>query len=394
MPLALTGSPQDIFKQKKTQMTPKTEAELAEAIAGADGPLRVMGGGTRDVGRPVDGVPLRVGLSGVKLYEPGALTLVVAAGTPLAEVEALLAGEGQRLAFEPMDHRALLGTDGAPTIGGVVAGNISGPRRVQVGACRDFLLGVRFVDGRGQVLVNGGRVMKNVTGYDLARLMAGSWGTLGVLSEVSLKVLAAPEAEATLVAGGLEAGAGVALMSRALGTPYDVSGAALVGGQVRLRLEGFGDSVTYRAAALGTALGGDWEVVEGDASAALWRDVRDAMPFAGRKGAVWRLSVKPTDGPVLVAALAAQGRRLEALHDWGGGLVWLLVEEAGDACAGAIRGEIARLGGHATLLRANAETRARLAVFQPQPAPLAAITARIKQEFDPRGILNPGLMGV
>jgi len=374
-------------------MRPETEVDLAEAVADADGPLRIVGGGTRDIGRPVAGVRLEVGLSGVKLYEPGALTLVVGAGTPLAEVEALLAGEGQRLAFEPMDHRALLGRDGTPSIGGVVAGNISGPRRVQVGACRDFLLGVRFVDGRGQVLVNGGRVMKNVTGYDLARLMAGSWGTLGVLSEVSLKVLAAPEAEATLVMGGLEADAGVAVLSRALGTPYEVSGAAFLGGQVRLRLEGFADSVTYRASALRGVLAGDWRLEEGKASADLWREVRDVTPFAGRVGAVWRLSVKPSVGPDLVAGIAAQGRAVEAVYDWGGGLVWLLVDEAGDAGQRAVRDEIARLGGHATLLRAGDETRARLAVFQPQPAPLAALSAQIKQKFDPRGILNPGLMG-
>ncbi len=370
-----------------------TEQELAEAIAGAKGPLRVVGGGTRDIGRPVEGERLQVGLAGVKLYEPGALTLVVAAGTPLAEVEALLAGEGQRLAFEPMDHRALLGSSGEPSIGGVVAGNISGPRRVQVGACRDFLLGVRFVDGRGQVLKNGGRVMKNVTGYDLARLMAGSWGTLGVLSEVSLKVLAAPEAEATLLAEGLAPGEGVALLSRALGTPYDVSGAAFLGGQARLRLEGFADSVRYRAGALRAALGGDWRLVEGAASAALWRELRDVTPFAERAGAVWRLSLKPSDAPGLLEALERGGLAAEAVLDWGGGLVWLLVAEAGDAGAGAIRGEIARLGGHATLIRASAETRARLAVFQPEAAPIAAITRQIKQKFDPRGILNPGLMG-
>ncbi len=374
-------------------MKAETEAELAEALAGADGPLRVMGGGTRDVGRPVAGATLEVGIRGARLYEPGALTLVVGAGTPLAEVETLLAGEGQRLAFEPMDHRVLLGSEGEPTIGGVVAANVSGPRRVQVGACRDFLLGVRFVDGRGQVIVNGGRVMKNVTGYDLSRLMAGSWGTLGVLSEVSLKVLAAPEAEATLVTGGLAAGAGVALMARALATPWEVSGAAMRGGEVRLRLEGFGESVAYRAGALRAALGGDWEVVEGAESAALWREIRDVAPFAGRAGAVWRLSLKPSDGPALVAALEARDLAVEALFDWGGGLVWLLLDEAEDAGAAAIRGEIARLGGHATLLRGSRELRERVAVFQPQPGPLAALEAQIKQKFDPRGILNPGLRG-
>ncbi len=376
-------------------MKPQSEAELAEMIAGADGPLRVRGGATRDIGRPVEGAALETaGLAGVKLYEPGALTLVVGAGTPLSEVEALLASEGQRLAFEPMDHRALLGRTGMPTIGGVVAANVSGPRRVQVGACRDFLLGVRFVDGRGQVLVNGGRVMKNVTGYDLVKLMAGSWGTLGVLSEVSFKVLAAPEAEATLVAQVADAKAGVAVLSSALGTPYDVSGAGLAGGRAMLRLEGFAPSVAYRAEALRKALGGDWQVIEAGESADLWRDIRDVRAFAAREGAVWRLSLKPGDAPVLLAALERAGLAHEALLDWGGGLVWLLVEAVGDAGAGLIRGEIARLGGHATLVRASQELRHEIAVFQPEAAVLAALSGQIKQKFDPRGILNPGLMGV
>ena len=374
-------------------MRPETELELAEAVAAAPGPLRIVGGGTRDIGRPVAGARLEVGIGGVRLYEPGALTLVVGAGMALSEVEALLASEGQRLAFEPMDHRPLLGSEGVPTIGGVVAANVSGPRRVQVGACRDFLLGVRFVDGRGQVIKSGGRVMKNVTGLDLARLMAGSWGTLGVLSEVSLKVLALPETEATLVAEGLAPGPGVALMARALGTPYEVSGAALVAGEVRLRLEGFAPSVAYRAGALRAALGGDWRLVEAEASAALWRELRDVRPFAGRDGAVWRLSLRPSDGPVLLEALARAGLAAEAIFDWGGGLVWLLVAVGKEAGAGPIREAISRLGGHATLIRAPEALRAELAVFQPESPILARLSRQIKEKFDPRGILNPGLMG-
>src|SRR6056297_2062864 len=199
-------------------MTPSTEADLAAIIRDADGPLRIEGGGTRPVGGASNGARLSTAaVTGVALYEPGALTLVARAGTPGAEIEAVLAAEGQRLAFEPMDHRGLLGTEGTPTIGGVVAANGSGPRRIQAGACRDFLLGVRYVDGQGRVIRNGGRVMKNVTGYDLVRLMAGSYGTLGVLTEVALKVLPTARSTGVLRIEGLGDADAIATLSRALG---------------------------------------------------------------------------------------------------------------------------------------------------------------------------------
>ncbi|SEQ73952.1 glycolate oxidase subunit GlcE [Thalassovita taeanensis] len=382
-------------------MRPESEAELAEIVAGAKGPLVVRGGGTRAFGAPVMGeVVETAALSGVVLHEPGALTLVVKAGTPVAEVEAVLAAEGQRLPFEPMDHRALLGTRGAPTMGGMVAANVSGPRRVQVGACRDFLLGVRFVDGAGRVLKNGGRVMKNVTGYDLVKLMAGSHGTLGVLTELSFKVLAVPQAEVTLVGRGQDAATGVRVLSAALGSPYDVSGAAHLeagvaedASQTRVRLEGLAGSVAYRRDALLKGACAGFEVVEGMESAALWREVRDVTPFAAREGAVWRLSVKPSDAPGLTAAVRAQGIAAQAIYDWGGGLIWLLVDEVGDAGATILRQQVAVLGGHATLVRGSEALRRVVPVFQPEPAPVAALTRALRGKFDPRGILNPGLMG-
>ena len=363
------------------------EAELAEAIRGAEGPLRVRGGGTRDVGRPVAGEVLDVsGLTGITLYEPGALTVVARAGTRLEELEAVLAAEGQRLAFEPGDWRGLLGTQGAPTVGGMAAANVSGPRRVQAGACRDAMLGVRFVDGTGAVIQNGGRVMKNVTGYDLVKLMAGSWGTLGVLSEVALKVLPVPEHVVTLVATGLSDAAAVAALSAALGSPFEVTGAAHLAMAGRretlLRLEGFAASVTYRAGALGDRLRafGAWEVAQG----ADWRAIRDVVPFAGQAGDVWRLSVRPSDAPGIVARAGAEG----ALYDWGGGLVWLLCAPGTD-----LRARIGPFDGHATLMRAGTGSRARIAVFPPQAPGVAALTAALKARFDPRAILNPGLMG-
>ena len=239
-------------------MTPQTEQELADVIASAKGPLRISGGGTRPIGNPVVGEALSTsGLSGISLYEPGALTIVAQAGTPVAEIEAALDSENQHLAFEPMDHRAMLGTDGVPTIGGVVSGNISGSRRISVGACRDHMLGVRFVDGAGVITKNGGRVMKNVTGYDLVKLLCGSHGTLGVLSEVALKVLPAAAASAGVRIDGQSVAAAVTAMSRALGSPWDVTGAAHrpSDGATLIRLEGSVASVAERAKKLAALLG-------------------------------------------------------------------------------------------------------------------------------------------
>lgn len=365
-------------------MTPESEAALAEFIANATGPMCIQGGGSRGLAVAGDVLSTQ-GLTGVELYEPGALTLVVRAGTPVAEIETLLASENQRLAFEPMDHRGLLGSAGTPTIGGVVAGNVSGPRRIQTGAARDHLLGVRLVDGSGQVIKNGGRVMKNVTGYDLVKLMCGAHGTLGVLSEVSLKVLPVAEATLTVSVADVALPAAVAAMSAALGSPYDVTGAAYDPQLQRalIRVEGFEASASYRAERLVAELGrfGDTAIVED--SDDLWRHIRDVGAFHGRAGDVWRISVKPSDAVVLAPKLQAEGLQF----DWGGGLIWALVAEGTD-----LRARL-NIPGHATLVRASAETRARLGVFQRQPAPLAALSAGLRQQFDPRGILNTGLMG-
>lgn len=367
----------------RAAMRPTTETELAEAIRGAGGPLRVRGGGTRGIGTPAPGAVLETGgLAGIRLYEPGALTLVAGAGTRLAELEAVLAAEGQRLAFEPPDLRGLLGTAGDSTLGGVVAANDSGPRRVQAGACRDFCLGLRFVDGTGAVVANGGRVMKNVTGYDLVKLLAGSRGTLGVLTEVALKVLPAPETEASLVFEGLAPEAAVAAMSAALGSPYEVSGAArLPEGRVVLRVEGFAASVAYRAGELARHLRrfGDGARVEAEASGAIWRSVRDVAAFAGVAGDVWRLSCRPSEAPGLVARAGAA-----ALMDWGGARVWCLVPEGTD-----LRARLGPFAGHATRVRGGP---APIPTFPPEPAPVAALAAGLRRRFDPRGILNPGLM--
>ncbi|WP_420569725.1 FAD-binding protein [Thalassovita sp.] len=376
-------------------MKPETETALAAMIKGADAPVRIVGGGTRPIGAVSGQVLSTTGLSGISLYEPGALTIVAGAGTPLSTLNEALAEGNQRLAFEPMDHRGLLGTTGEPTIGGVVAANVSGPRRIQAGACRDALLGVRFVDGSGRVLKNGGRVMKNVTGYDLVKLMAGSWGTLGVLTEVSLKVLPVPEAVGVVLIEGLSDRDAVRALSMALGSPFDVTGAAhtprgIDGAPVTMiRIEGFADSVAYRAEqqqSLLAEFGPSTVETDPARTSAGWKWIRDVEAFHGQPGDVWRFSVKPSDGPELTERLAQQWPEAQVLYDWGGGLVWALLPEGADARAPGLHG-------HATLIRASAETFARVPAFHPEPAPLAAISAGLRAKFDPNGILNPGMMG-
>ncbi len=380
-------------------MKPKSEQELADAVrasAAKGTKLQIRGGGSRaGLGHGVTGELVdTTGLKGVSLYEPGALTIVAGAGTPLETIEKTLAREGQRLPFEPMDHRALYGTNGKSTIGGVVAANISGPRRIQAGACRDSLIGVRFVDGEGTVIKNGGRVMKNVTGYDLVKLMAGSHGTLGVLTEVAFKVLPMPEAGATIIVEGLDNERAGAAMSAALTAPYDVNGAAHLppdGDQAArtcIRVEGFAGSVKYRSGKLKDLLADFGDVsIEADQARSdkLWQQIRDAEAVAAGEGDIWRVSVKPSDGSMLAARLGDEAR---VQFDWGGGLVWACVPEGTDA-----RAVMNGIDGHATLIRSNEATAKQLGVFQPEPAPLAKISAGLRSRFDPHGILNPGRMG-
>jgi glycolate oxidase FAD binding subunit len=363
---------------KEQGMHPATEAELAEIIRAANGPLCVRGGGTRSLGDTVGAVVETSGLSGVELYEPGALTLVARAGTPLAQVEALMATEGQRLPFEVPDMRGLLGRTGDSTLGGVVAANASGPRRVQVGACRDSLIGVRFVDGAGTIIKNGGRVMKNVTGYDLVKLLAGSWGSLGVITEVSFKLLPVPEAGATLILHGLSDAQAVQAMASALGSPYEVNGAAHWPGQgTYLRIEGFNASVAYRADQLRTHLAA-YGAVDVEPGIARWAAIRDVAAFHCAPGDVWRVSCKPSDAPGLVAKMGAEA----VLYDWGGGLIWARAAPGTD-----LRARLGAFSGHATRVRGSGP-----GVFQPEAPGVAALTRGLRARFDPRGILNPGLM--
>ncbi|WP_460275567.1 FAD-binding protein [Celeribacter sp. ULVN23_4] len=359
-----------------------SEADLVEIIQGG-GPFVIEGGGTRRIGLAEGDILSTRGLNGVTLYEPGTLTLVAKAGTPISEVDALLAAENQRLAFEVPNTRGLLGRSGEGTIGGVVATNASGPRRIAAGACRDFCLGVRFVDGLGQVVKNGGRVMKNVTGLDLVKLMAGSHGTLGVMTEVSLKVQPLPETVVTLSVPGCSTTEAVAIMSDMLGQPFDLTGAALRQGTVFLRLEGFETSLRYRIGLMRARL--ERDVVEHwgtGASDQIWRDIRDVTAFHEALGDVWLVSVRPSQAAQLVEAV----QPADVVYDWGGNRLWLLTQTGTN-----VRATLPK--GHATLIRANDETKRRLGVFHPQPAALERISAGLRQKFDPDGKFNQGMMG-
>jgi glycolate dehydrogenase FAD-binding subunit len=387
-------------------LAPRDEQDLAAVIAGAAQnrtPLAVGGAGTKAaIGRPAQTeANLSVtALSGITLYEPAELVISARAGTPVAEVRRVLGERGQDLAFEPADYRTLLGSRGEPTIGAVAAANLAGPRRIMAGSARDSLIGVRFVNGRGEVVKSGGRVMKNVTGLDLVKLMAGSWGTLGVLTEVTFKVLPKPERSSTLIFRGLEDRQAIAALCAAVASPFEVSGAAhlpaldRLGARTLLRIEGFSVSVDYRIGEVRRLLKrcGSPDILEGRGAEALWQSVRDATLLSEPKdAAIWRISTAPTRGPDIVEAVA-QSLDIRWYYDWSGGLIWVAAPAEGDAGAALIRDAVKASGGHAMLVRAPTEVRAATDVFQPLDAAIHRLSVGIKAAFDPAGILNPGRM--
>ncbi|MFG1247218.1 glycolate oxidase subunit GlcE [Xanthobacter flavus] len=392
----------------------RDEQEVAEAVRtalGAGKTLEVRGHGSQQaLGRPsqTDLTLDLSALSGVTLYEPEELVLSARAGTPRADIEEMVAARGQMLAFEPMDTGPLLGgTAGRGTLGGMFAVNLAGPRRISHGAVRDHALGIKAVSGRGEPFKSGGRVVKNVTGYDLPRLMAGAFGTLCIATEITLKVLPRPLMEETVIARVTSPAEAAAALSAAMGSSCEVSGAAFlpegVAGRlpglsgspalVALRMEGVPPSVSARRAMLLKVLGGigPAEVLDTETSRPLWQAVRDVIPFAGSgERPVWRLSTQPKVGPELAAKLV-QDLGGEAYCDWAGGLIWLCLP--GEVShADEVRAALAPHGGHATLIRASAAERARSAVFQPLDGALAALTKRVKESFDPGLVLNPGRM--
>jgi glycolate oxidase FAD binding subunit len=368
-------------------LRPRDAADLASIVADARRALEPIGAGSkRSIGRPVDADLLDLGaLAGIVSYEPAELVLTARAATSLDVLDAALAAHSQRLAFEPPDLGTLLGEQRPQTIGGVLATNLAGSRRIAAGAARDHFLGFAAVTGQGERFKAGGRVVKNVTGYDLPKLLAGSWGTLGVLTDVTVRVAPAPELDRTLVLPSATAGDSVRLLGAALGSPHDVSAAGFDPKRGSLlRLAGFAASVAARTEALCAELGlTPAAVLDGPASQQLWRAHGGATALAASP-VVWRVSVPPADAPAVLERLAPS----RYLLDWGGGLIWAAYD-----AVDAVRVRASFGGGHATLIKAPAAARAAAQVFQPQPAAVAAAAARLKAAFDPRGVLNPGRMG-
>jgi len=397
----------------------KDVEQVVRAAIASEQPLEIIGHGSkRLIGQPMATNALLdvSALNAVTSYEPNELIITLQAGAPLADVQSLIDSKNQQFAFEPVDTAPLLGTVNKATIVGMIGSGLAGPRRIKAGGIRDHLLGAHGVSGFGDSFKAGGRVVKNVTGYDLCKLLAGSWGTLAVMTEVTLKVMPRPESERTLVLRGLDDLSANRTMTAALGSPFDVSGAAHVPNSVfrdgggglgalgpereavtLLRLEGISASVAHRAAALGRLLApfGAAQILEDSASAAIWTSIRDVVPFAanGALGAwpVWRIVCPPASGGALGERLSRDTGG-EIIYDWGGGLIWAALPPRPDAQVALVRQRVDAAGGHATLVRASDELRRNVDVFHPQPAGLAALSERVRQSFDPKNILNRGRM--
>ncbi len=398
--------------ETSTALEVKDVEDIRAAVAAANGgrtKIAVRGGGSKaPIGRPVEAATeiVLTKLCGIIDYEPAELVLTAAAGTSLGDIEALLDRSGQMLAFEPMDYGPLFGAaEARGTIGGTIAANCSGPRRFAAGAARDHFLGFEAVSGRGEIFKGGGKVVKNVTGFDLPKLMAGSWGSLAILTRVTLKVTPRPRSSATLVLTGLSDRDAAMAMAKAVGSSTAVTGAAHLPAAraaavpvlaaagtslTLLRVETLCSSVAPHTDALAKHLqsyGAALRLDEAE-TRVLWRSLRDVRPFAADPRPLWRISVPPMSGWAVAEALAPMGA--EWFYDWAGGLVWLTLPEVADAGATAVRAAAAKSKGYATLIRAPASVRTIVPSFEPQPSALAELSRRIKTAFDPVGVLNPG----
>ena len=362
---------------------PRNIAEIcgivADAISGGT-KLEIIGGGTRAgfgaPNRAAAQLSLR-NLSGVIEYEPAELVLTAWAGTTLAELNAVVAAKNQGFAFEPWG-------DAGSTIGGVIAAGVAGARRVSAGSVRDHLLGFEAVSGRGERFKAGAKVVKNVTGYDLPKLVCGSWGRLAVLTQVTLKLLPRPPERLTLLWRGLDDASGFALMRAAMCQPVDVAAAAFLPGRATLiRLDGFGPSVAARRAYLAVAAAeyGVPEALAEPEAAALWAACQGGAALAPALP-LWRLSLPPRQALAAIAPLLALGGHYVA--DWAGGLIWLTLDGHEDE----IRAQAAQAGGHATLARAPAAVRARIPALHPQAPGVEALSRRMRRAFDPLGVFE------
>jgi len=395
----------------------KDVEQVVRAALASEQPLEIIGHGSkRLIGQPMATNALLdlSALNAVTAYEPNELIITVQAGAPLADVQSLIDSKNQQFAFEPVNTSQLLGTPDTGTIGGMIGAGLAGPRRIKAGGARDHLLGAHAVSGFGDSFKAGGRVVKNVTGYDLCKLLAGSWGTLAVMTEVTLKVMPRPESERTLMLRGLDDITANRAMTAALGSPFDVSGAAHVAdstvgagagaltdlgspgeGVTLLRLEGITVSAAHRAAALAKALAafGSAQIVEDAASAAAWSSIRDAIPFAasGALGASpgWRIVCPPAAGGALGERLARDSGG-DVIYDWGGGLIWAALPPKPDAQVGLVRQRVEAACGHATLIRAPELVRRNVDVFHPQPGGLEDLGESVRLSLDPTSILNRG----
>jgi glycolate oxidase FAD binding subunit len=400
----------------------KDVEQVVQAAIASEQPIEIVGHGSkRQIGQPIATNALLdlSALNAVSSYEPNELIITVQAGAPLSDVQSLIDSKNQQFAFEPIDTSMLLGVSGSGTIGGMIGAGLAGPRRIKAGGARDHLLGAHAVSGFGDSFKTGGKVVKNVTGYDLCKLLTGSWGTLAVMTEVTLKVMPKPESERTLMLRSLDDLTANRAMTAALGSPFDVSGAAHLpnsafrpasgaladlgsrspGSQAQavtlVRLEGIAASVADRAGSLSKTLAsfGAVEILQDAASAAVWRAIRDIEPFAasGSLGAwpVWRIVCPPASGGALGQALARDTGG-DVIYDWGGGLIWAALPPRPDAQAALLRQRVEAAGGHAMLIRASELVRSNVDVFHPQPGGLASLSERVRHSFDPKTILNRG----
>ncbi len=339
--------------------------DTVRSAADSGTPLLIQGGNSKSFyGRKTRGETLSLGdYCGIIDYTPSELVISVRAGTPLADLEAVLEQEGQMLGFEPPRFG-----DNA-TVGGTIACGLSGPRRPYTGAARDFVLGVNCINGKGELLRLGGRVMKNVAGYDLSRTLTGSLGTLAILLDIHLKILPRPETEITLQQA-CSAESAVQRCNRWAGLPLPLSGTCHVDGQLYVRLSGMARGVQAAAA----KIGGDAL----DNGAQFWQQLREhQLPFFSDEKPLWRLSVPATASVFEPAA--------ESILDWGGAQRWI----RGDLQADNLRSIAGSAGGHATLFRGSDQGAG---IFQPLQPPMLALHQRLKNSFDPAGILNPGRM--